>query len=69
MGFSILDTYDSELCGSRCDSVKGCSSFNLCKSFSYLVFQHSFTQLTKAPNSLRAQPHDRANSRMPQPPF
>lgn len=31
MGYSTLDTYDTAKCASRCDNVKGCSSFNLCK--------------------------------------
>jgi len=31
MGYSVLDTYDTNTCASRCNSVKGCSSFNICK--------------------------------------
>ncbi|KAK4561353.1 hypothetical protein LTR86_004670 [Recurvomyces mirabilis] len=29
MGYSLLDTYDTPTCAARCDSVQGCSSFNI----------------------------------------
>lgn len=31
MGYAVLDTYDVQLCSSKCDAVQGCSSFNICK--------------------------------------
>lgn len=31
MGYSVLDTYDTQVCSSRCDAVQGCVSFNICR--------------------------------------
>lgn len=30
MGYTVLNSYDSGLCGSKCDAIDGCASFNLC---------------------------------------
>lgn len=32
MGYTVLDTYDTNLCASKCNAIDGCSSFNLCES-------------------------------------
>lgn len=31
LGYTALSSYDSNLCASKCNAIKGCSAFNLCK--------------------------------------
>lgn len=30
MGYTVLDSYDTDLCASKCNAIDGCASFNLC---------------------------------------
>ena len=34
LGYNTLDTYDTQACADSCTGKQGCSSFNLCKSYS-----------------------------------
>lgn len=40
MGYSILDSYDTQKCASRCEAVKGCVSFNTCTFCLSVPFNH-----------------------------
>ena len=31
MGFTLLDTYDTQLCAKKCDAIYGCNAFNIGK--------------------------------------
>jgi len=32
MGYSVLESYDTQSCAASCDAIEGCSSFNICMS-------------------------------------